>query len=233
MNLILKMAVVFLCTTSLLHSQVGTTTSVPDLSFRGNQLGMTLAQWKANPQNASSVWVNTGNPNAWRVDKKKTIHMTGGWCDDSGILLPGIDDANPGDVTCSVGYEGDPVGTTDVSNQTITHLRYSFRDGSLYNISFRFGSSSYSTFKAAFAAKYGPAAMTDSIPYENGFGANWKGEAEMRTYGSTIIYLVEGPGDGPGQNGNDASKGGGAYISNSTVDKQLRGGQAAKAVVDF
>jgi hypothetical protein len=200
-----------------------------DLSFKGSSLGMSLEQWKNNPANASELWVNYGNPSAWRRDKKKTVHISGPFCSDSGMAIPGIEPLFDGDVVCTIAHVG-AIATTEVGNAEVSNLRYEFHDGKLFLMAFRFSSGSYNAAASAFTTKYGTATKFSSDSYQNGYGANWTGETRTWNFPGVQIYVAEGSGNGPAQDARDPSKGGLGRLTDLTVINRLMKATAQQSI---
>ncbi len=181
--------------------------------FKGNWIGMSLAQWKANPENQSDVTL-TGHPgtSTWR---KKTVHILGAWCSDGSAGVPGPDEDDiadgPGDLLCSVALPG-WLGVTDVGDVEVSNLTYDFRGGKLISIKFFFESSKYAGVDLALSAKYGQGKEGTAVLYQNVFGARWTGETKYWKRGDILLTLGEGSGNGPGR----LSGYGGVLISGPT-----------------
>jgi hypothetical protein len=191
--------------------------SVPtntDFSFKGNTLGMTLEQFRSNPTNVASIWINTGNP-AKRLDKKKSQQVNTPLCSDQYAEIEDFPAAASGEIICLTGtpgpyIAGNKFSTTKqggVNAQSIIvaghdpeHVWYRFYGGHLYAIEIgKFAPLDFGDLLQAFEQKFGKPNQTTKEDYQNGFGAHWSGEVLIWQKGPQVISLKEGPGNGPGQ----------------------------------
>ena len=167
-------------------------------AFKGNRLGESLDEFKAMPNNAVDLWINTGNPNAWTVDKKKNIHLEGPFCSDE-YQSRGPSQVPYGSIVCTLPRaKSNDVNFIDAS--LIGDLSYSFYQKKLYKISMRSFSREYSHISAAFQAKYGTFAETTTETFTNAYGATWHGGVLVFRSGTQSILVREGSGNGPAQN---------------------------------
>ena len=170
-------------------------------SFKGNYLGMSLAAFRV--ANATDqVYVNTGNSTAFgRPNKKYTTAVPTPLCTDQMRGFPGDPgvDLAEGEVACNVSPgNANPDGLV-VAGAPVISVIYRFYNGRLHHIQISFIALEYSLFSSAFKAKYGVPTARQESHYQNGFGANWVGEDLGWSSGSQSIALIEGAGNGPGQ----------------------------------
>lgn len=216
-------AIVFLAVAAALGAPGTQSESV--YTFKGNRLGEPLEEFRSDPRNASDVYLNTGNPNARKVDKKKTIHWTEPICSDKvqaldfGMPKPVYD----GEIVCSIKNINDN-SANEVMGEPATALTYSFIGGLLYQIHMMFPSISYPVMKSAFVGRYGPATKTGSDAYQNGYGARWTGEHLFWKQGDQTILMMEGSGNGPGQDDMNPSNGGMSisFTDDALLSKNLK-----------
>jgi len=182
--------------------------------FKTNRLGESLDEFRAIPDNASDVYVNTGNPNAWRVDKKKTVHIQETFCSDR-YQVPGKI-YRPDVVECTIPRAKNN-DENFITTTLISDLTYSFYKGRLYQISMHYFSSNYAGIARAFRQKYGDPSQTKTEAFQNAYGATWSGDVLYWLSGTQGIVVSEGSGNGPAQNGMDMHTGASILFSDSAL----------------
>lgn len=172
-------------------------------SFKGNYLGMSLAEFKT--KNAGhSVWVNTGKPNAFGGQNKKySRELPTPLCTDVVRGFPGDDDLSPidGEVMCNVSPGAiNPDARTILDGLRLEQVLYHFYRDRLYEINISFLDLQYRTMASVFSDRFGNNAKVETKTRENGFGATWSSESRTWIDGTRIAFVVEGAGNGPAQN---------------------------------
>jgi hypothetical protein len=146
------------------------------------------------------VWINTGDPNK-RQDKKKTMEVPTPFCTDTMHEFPGDDgDLEPGEVLCNPAPA--PVNHRYRTFAGIEALQiiYRFYRGKLYSINITIPAGDYQIVRSAFIQKYGSNFTAHSQGFQNAFGASWSGEVLSWQRNNQFLVMVEGSGNGPGQN---------------------------------
>lgn len=198
-------------------------------SFKGNYLGESLREFKAANATAE-VSVNTGKPKGMfgHPDKKLTTTVKTPLCTDQMRGFPGDPgQLVPDEVACNVSPgEANPDGLVIGGNKARTVL-YRFYKEKLYRIDISISDAFYPAVSQAFREKYGEPAKVLSHEYQNGYGARWNGEILAWKAGGQGIIMLEGPGNGPGQN---------RFMTQSTImmgDTALEPESNSKSPVDF
>jgi hypothetical protein len=166
-------------------------------AFKGNSLGMTLDEFKR--QNSSGYVYYDKKGNLTKAGKKDAIQVATPVCTDSTVFSaqPNVKaNLGPDEVAC-------PEEHPQFAGQSFAEVSYRFYKGRLFQIQIQFNSSGYFQVKEAFVAKYGSVSETGHMDYQNGFGAHWQGETSIWRHGTQAIVVMEGPDNGPGQDGCD------------------------------
>lgn len=169
-------------------------------SFKGNTLGMSLAEFKS--KNAyGPIYVNTGPPN-WlgRPSAKNTKAVQLPLCTDTMRDFPGDSrDLLEGEVLCNLSPGTQNSGAKDILGDPAHEVIYRFHNGKLWFIYITFPATRFSEIAAAFREKYGATNVSKNEVFQNGYGAKWTGEALGWEQGQQKIALGEGSANGPGQ----------------------------------
>lgn len=196
----LFVACAMLAVCSISSQSVIAQTSAPTFTFKGNYLGMPLAEFKTKNV-GESVFINTGKPK-WngRSDKKFTLEVPTPLCTDQYHGFPG-DPGNeaPNEILCNTSPGERNQGALQFAGTQAVSMFYRFYGGRLYEIEIHLTSHDYKDVKLAFIQKYGSPSSKDDKSYQNGFGARWTGEVVYWKSGTQEVALSEGAGNGPGQ----------------------------------
>jgi hypothetical protein len=198
-------------------------------TFKGNSLGMSLEEFK-QANRGQQVWINTGDPNK-RQNKKLSRLVDTPLRTDTLDGFEGTAEVaprKPGEVVCNISSGSFNPDAKVVAGTKMGQIIYRFYGGKLYEIQLQFAAVSFSGVKAAFISKYGPPTNTEQESFQNGFGARWSGEGVEWVIGKTMrVILVEGPGNGPGQDNLSET-------ANATIaDSSLAPPTQAPAKTDF
>jgi hypothetical protein len=204
--------------------------TLPALSqtFKGNSIGMPLEEFK-QANRGQKVYINTGDP-AKRRNKKLDQAVDTPMCTDS---LDGFDGANtgyrlPGEIICNISPGDRNPDAKLVAGISLNQVLYHFYGGRLYSVDISFSAISYLSMRNAFVSKFGSPSSTGRVDCQNGFGARWTGETVAWQIGQSAgASLVEGCGNGPGQNAFDAMSGG------SISDSSMGPPRAVQKAADF
>jgi hypothetical protein len=221
---------------------VATDSSVPTntaFSFKGNKLGMTLEQFRSNPANVASIWINTGDPKK-RLDKKKSQQVNTPLCSNQYAQIEDFPVVASGEIICITGTPPHDVVERNfqitkqggINTQSLTvaghdpeHVWYRFYREHLYAIEIgKFSPFEFADLLQAFEQKLGQPNRTSNEEYQNGFGAHWSGEVVIWQKGTQIVSLKEGPGMGPGQNHFSRTDGPEIIFADLSIAEQLKTG---------
>ncbi len=163
---------------SSVSAQTGsdTHTQTSAYAFKGNTLGMSLADFKV-ANNQGTVYINTGKPN-WRgkADPKLTQAVPTPLCTDvyDGLQWPVT--AEEGEVLCNASPGAINAQGRRISGVDAMSVTYHFYHQQLAKISIVFSTANYSQIRSAFVAKYGEPSSLSTRQFQNGFGARWEAE---------------------------------------------------------
>jgi len=198
-------------------------------TFKGNALGMSLNDFRA-ANSGYAVWITAGKVNAFgRTKKNEKMQVQTPLCTDKYRDFPGdsrdlVDDeilcnASPGSINSD--------GAT-IDGYPVDSVAYRFYKLRLYQINIFFVPSRFEEIANAFRDKYGEPLSTTFSDYQNAFGARWKGRNIIWRNGKQRIAMVEGGGNGPGQN--DETSLSGATITDESLSPPPSG---TKVIKDF
>ncbi len=194
--------------------------------FKGNWLGMTLDQFRAN-NSGETFWIKDDTPSKRGDRKQKAREVTTPFCTDQlrgfeGDLFP----QEPGVVLCNP-EPGDLYHKyREFAGINADMILYWFYDGRLFKIDISFPAAQFIPAQMAFQQKYGRPSAETSRAFQNKYGATWNGVADEWRRGTERIQMTEGPDNGPGQTPSE-----GAEIL--FVDSALGPPRAASAAPDF
>jgi len=114
-----------------------------------------------------------------------------------------------------------------IAGERAQSVIYRFYKSKLYRIDIAVPDVSFPLVNQAFREKYGEPAKVLSHSYQNGFGAHWDAAILAWQSSGQGILLLEGPGNGPGQNPKNSL----SVIS--FADQALQPPSAPKSRVDF
>jgi hypothetical protein len=184
----------FVCSVGLFGG--GRLSAQENYTFKGNSLGMTLDDFKKQNFHGYVYYDKKGN--LTKGGKKGAIQTATPVCTDNPLRLAGQPNLR---VNLVADEEICPEDSPQFAGQIFALVQYVFYKGRLFQIESHFPSSGYTAVRDAFVMKYGPVDERRYSDYQNGFGANWQGEVSIWRKGSQTIVVMEGPDNGPAQDG--------------------------------
>lgn len=159
-----------LCVYIIQTSSAFPQTAIPPASsvpyeLKGDQLGMTLVDFKAKYHHVSA---GDSRP--------------GPFCSDDypDASMQGIDptERRAGIVACRIyfPFEERRGSKNTIANVPVSDQMFRFIDGNLFRIDIVFDDKSFDTVRSAFEDKYGPPYASETKNYQNGFGADFEGK---------------------------------------------------------
>jgi hypothetical protein len=186
-------------------------------TFKGNTIGMSLEEFKQSNK-GQQIHINTGDPSK-RVDKKLSQKVDTPLCTDTFDGFEGTEKGAyrlPGEIICNVSPGAFNSAAKTIDGMQMRQVLYHFYDGKLYRISLSFSTIQFSGVRSAFISKFGEPTHIADTGCQNAFGARWTAESVNWQISPTVTAtLVEGCGNGPGQNAFDDVSGGG--IDDSSI----------------
>jgi hypothetical protein len=196
-------------------------------TFQGASIGMSLGDFK-KLKAGDSVMGDFQEPNSKGKLKNVRRAVPTPICSDTMGGPTAFQFAEPGEVICDV-HAGDLYRPDlAVAGFYVDSILFKFFNDKLERIEMQFAGFAYSGIADAFREKYGPPSSESKESQENGFGATWQSEVLTWKKGSEIIFINEGPGNGPGQD-NRKPKTALAIIQDPTLTPKA----TAKSKVNF
>lgn len=189
---------------------------------------MSLQEFK-QANKGHPVWINTGDPSR-KLNKKLSRQVDTPLCTDT---TDGFEGSNtgyrrPGEVICNISPGIWNPDARVIGDIQLNQVLYRFYAGKLYSVSLTFATIKYLSVRSAFVAKFGPPSATAKVDCQNAFGARWTAESANWTIGpSKGVTLLEGCGNGPGQNAFDD------ISSGSITDSSLEPPRPTQRAADF
>jgi hypothetical protein len=167
-------------------------------TFKNNYFGMSLAKFKS--ANAGDQ-VFLQFPKIKGQKKRAPQLFPTPICSDV-VLDVGkrVMDMLPNEMICDVSAQGANPDARMVAGAMMDQILYRFYGGRLYRIDIQFPASDFADVKDAFQEKYGEPSKIEPVIFENVFGASWTSHDLSWQHGTQLVVLIEGPGNGPGQN---------------------------------
>lgn len=186
----------------------------PPYSFKSAVLGMTLEQFKAaNSGKGIRIPFSKAGKRGKTIIEDRVVPLP--LCSDA-YSAPSLDgQMRESEIVCSMSWASEPTDELNIVGLHVQSILYRFRHSLLYQVDITFDSWLYPAISKAFIEKYGTPEKQGTENYQNVFGARWTGNnLSWRNDRQQWIAIVEGPGNGPGQ---DSANGGMAIIEDGSL----------------